>query len=172
MSKHSQNLEMWEKKKWMSPRNLPHKQTNELYTEVQWLQKWLMHCSCAAQNFNEQKNSEAKRVQWRTKDPQLWPIPNKNQTYIHQQMPSWWIYISFGSVRIHHKVQWIRVRSNMLRFQDSSKQVTVLTLSGWHCVYTKAKVLPQDPPKTCKKENPSISRVQGNRNASVANKVK
>jgi hypothetical protein len=41
-------------------------------------------------------------------------------------MPSWWIYISFGSVRIHHKVQWIRVRSNMLRFQDSSKQVRVL----------------------------------------------
>jgi hypothetical protein len=33
-------------------------------------------------------------------------------------------------------------------------------------------VLPQDPPKTCEKENPSISRVQGNRIASVANKVK
>ncbi len=69
--------------------------------------------------------SVTKSVQCRTKDPQLWPIPNKNQTYI-LQMPSWWIYISFGSVRIHHKVQWIRVRSNMLRFQDSSKQVRVL----------------------------------------------
>jgi hypothetical protein len=33
--------------------------------------------------------SVAKRVQCRTIDPQLWPIPNKNQTYIHQQMPSW-----------------------------------------------------------------------------------
>jgi hypothetical protein len=33
-------------------------------------------------------------------------------------------------------------------------------------------VLPQDPPKTCEKENPSISRVHANRNASVANKGK